>query len=108
MPPNFITIIGVSIPLEVADVDTRARSEDARAEFSGCMRYWSRSHQIALGLEQLGIQHRRPGRAANGIVRKHGKLPIQHAAGPQTPDRVVMPFAGFHIKPRLRPVVASR
>jgi len=40
----------------------------------------TRLAEIALHLQQLGIQQRRSRRAANRVVREHGELPVENAA----------------------------
>src|SRR5215470_9329368 len=87
VPPNFITIIGG---------DTSCEAMDRRC--------WDASPQVAPHLEQFGIQQRRTSRAANGVVGKHRKLPVEHSAGPQTPDRGRHAFTRIHIKARLRTI----
>ncbi len=52
-----------------------------------------RAVQFAQLHQQLGIQQRRARRAANGVVREHGELPVQQSAGAQAAD------GGGHARP---------
>src|ERR1022692_57890 len=86
VPPNFITIIGV----------TSWQSYGSAGQVS---------IEVTLGIEQLRIQHRRAGGSADGVVRKHGELPIEHPAGPQPAHRCGHACSHVDIKPRLRAVI---
>src|SRR5579863_2194666 len=58
VPPNFITIIGVSW----RDCGSAVRISFHRAR-----------GEVAFGLEQFGVQHSRTRGAANRVVREHGE-----------------------------------
>src|SRR5271170_108531 len=62
VPPNFMTIT-VAPPAEA----------------------WA-SRQQTLDFQQLGVEQRCACRSADGIVRQHGELVIEHAAGTQAAD----------------------
>src|SRR5712671_4837361 len=91
VPPNFITIMGVASWQDYESANPRS--------------FRVTIVEIALGLEQFGIQHGRAGGAPNGVVREHGKFPIQHAARPQMPNRRCHARAHINVKARLRTVI---
>src|SRR5271166_2940897 len=62
VPPNFMTITGAPPVLDVAG---------------------RRSRQVALHLEEFGVEQRRARCAADCIVREHGEFVVENAAGTQ-------------------------
>src|SRR6266508_6362633 len=61
--------------------------------------------QQAPRLEQLRIQDRRAGRAANRVVHQRDHAQIQQRTGAQPPDRDAHPALAIAIEPRLRAIV---
>src|SRR4029077_2721052 len=109
VPPNFITIIeGNRVPERSARLPPAVAGASCPRQRHGVARKRDRSAspQVPLGLQQLRIQQRRPGCAADRIVRKHRELPIQHLAGAQPPYRGRHPCSAIHVKPRLRTIVS--
>src|SRR6266511_2732217 len=64
------------------------------------------SVQIALCLEQLGVEQCGPGGPANRIVREHGELPVEERARPQASAGDGHTVAAVQVQPRLGPVGA--
>src|SRR5208282_408545 len=93
VPPNFITIIGVTSSKK------RWRKEGAGA------RRGRNSSEVALSSQQFRVQYRCPGRSADGVVGKHGKLPVQHFTGPQAAYSRGHTRPEVHVKARLRTVI---
>src|SRR5579863_4390982 len=70
VPPNFMTIIG------------GISSKESRRGKEAVARQGPRSFEVALSFQQFGVQHGRPRGSTDGIVREHGKLPVQHLTRP--------------------------
>src|SRR5271165_755230 len=62
------------------------------------------SRQIALRLEEFGVEQGRARSAADGVMREHGELVVQNAAGAQPPDAHRHAVAAVNIEARLRAV----
>ena len=60
--------------------------------------------QLTQAGEQLGVQDGGSGGSANGVVREHGELPVEHAAGAQAADGDGHAVAAIAIEARLRAV----
>ena len=58
--------------------------------------------KLAQCLQHLRIQQRSARRAANGVVREHGELPVQRPQGRSRPTVAAMPSAAHAVQPRLR------
>src|SRR6185312_3836511 len=65
----------------------------------------ARLSQISLVFQQLRIEQRRSRRAADGVVREHGELPVEHVAGTQAPNGSGHSVAEVDIKARLRAIM---
>src|SRR5947209_17570727 len=89
VPPNFITIIGVtSFAGRWQTWMRRVRGREARTGRAELVEKKSAgqaellwrcsSSQIAFGLQQFGVEHGRPGSSADSVVRQHGKFPVEH------------------------------
>src|SRR5712692_11571091 len=101
VPPNFITIIGDTF--FAADRRRAAQMECHIRIFGRChpQRTQRSSIEISPGLEQFGVEQGRAGRPANGVMRKHGELPIQHATRTQAAYRGRHSVAPVGIEARL-------
>src|SRR5208282_2592601 len=62
--------------------------------------------QIALGFEELGVEQRGSGGAADGVVREHGELPVEDRAGAQASAGDGHAMAAVEIEARLGTVRA--
>ena len=60
--------------------------------------------QLAQAGQQLGVQDGGAGGSANGVVREHGELPVEHVAGAQAADRDGHAVAAIAVEARLRTV----
>src|SRR5271163_1693745 len=65
------------------------------------------SPEVSLCLEQFSVEQGSAGRAANGVVRQHRELPIQHVALAQAADRRRHARSKVNVKARLRTVRCS-
>src|SRR5271157_1648650 len=83
VPPNFMTITAAPPSQDVAG---------------------RRSRQVALHLQKFGVEQRRACRAADRVVREHGELVVQNAAGTQASDSHRHSITAVHVKPGLRTV----
>src|SRR5271169_3399878 len=81
-----------------------ASSTDVPPNFITIMREARWSTQVSLRLQQFGIQQRRARGSADGVVREHGKLPVQQVARTQPAHTHRHAAATIGIKPRLRTV----
>src|SRR5215469_4667253 len=84
VPPNFMTITASPPPM----IEQVRRS----------------SPQVALHFEEFGIQEGCAGRAADGVVREHSELVVEHAARPQPPHTYRHAIAAVKIEAWLRTV----
>src|SRR5215467_13664777 len=82
VPPNFMTI--TASPSSIVQEVRRS------------------SLQIALHLEEFGIQQGSAGCAADGVVREHGEFVVEHAAWAQASHAHRHPVAAVEIEARLR------
>src|SRR5579864_1066698 len=126
VPPNFMTIIGVescerSQKLHARDPSLRLRNGCAQDDAAlvghddfvdgailddsalAWFRVWS--SQVALGLEQFGVQDGGSGSATNRVVREHGELPVENAAGTKASHDRRHAGAGIDVESRLRAIV---
>src|SRR5271165_3478889 len=83
VPPNFITITAAPPSYDVGRRGSR---------------------QVALHLQEFGVEQCRTSRAANGVVREHGELVVENAAGAQASDGDRHAMAAVHVEARLRTV----
>src|SRR6516164_3326554 len=84
VPPNFMTITASPPPM----------IEEVRRS----------SRQVALHFEEFGIQEGCAGRAADGVVREHRELVVEHAARPQPSHTYRHAMAAVKIEAWLRTV----
>src|SRR5271169_937048 len=80
VPPNFMTITAAP---HWSDVGGRG------------------SRQIALRLEEFGVEQRCSRCTADGVVGEHGELVVQNAAGTQASDRYRHSITAVYVKSRL-------
>jgi hypothetical protein len=64
--------------------------------------------QFAQAGQQFGVEDGGSGGAANGVVREHGELPVEHAAGAQAADGHGHAVAAIAVEARLRAVGLRR
>src|SRR5579862_256042 len=57
--------------------------------------------KLAQAGQQLRVEDGRAGRAANGVVRHHGELPVQQSAGAETSDGYAHTATAIAVEPRL-------
>src|SRR6185312_12274198 len=63
--------------------------------------------QVSFMLQQFSVQQRRARGPANGVMRQHGKFPIEDLAWAQPSDYGTHPASTIHIKPGLRAIAAA-
>jgi hypothetical protein len=64
--------------------------------------------QLAQAGEQFGVEDGGSGGSANGVVREHGELPVEHRAGAQAADGHGHAVAAIAVEARLRAIVLRR
>ena len=60
--------------------------------------------QLTQACQQFGVQDGGSGGSANGVVREHGELPVEHVAGAQAADGDGHAVAAIAIEARLRAI----
>src|SRR5271165_3870475 len=99
VPPNFMTITAApGVPNERRLCARRGGAPPSK-NVGG-----RPSRQVALRLKEFGVQEGRACRAADGVVREHGELVVQHTARTQPPHAHRHAVAAVNIEARLRAV----
>src|SRR5208282_3959977 len=115
VPPNFMTITSApGAPNERRFYRGHRQTTHLRL-LGRCCGRWSGgppsqdvagrpSRQVALHLEEFGVQQGRTRRTADRVVREHRELVIQNAARTQTSNRHRHSVAAVYVKAGLRTV----
>src|SRR5271165_4638054 len=99
VPPNFMTITAApGVPNE-RRLCARWGGGSSSKNVGG-----RPSRQVALRLEEFSVEQGRSRSAADGVMREHGELVVENAAGAQPSHAHGHAVAAVHIEARLRAV----